>query len=96
VQWHFTPAECVPRGIAHPNASTQANTIVLHVEQWVMPVETETALSCGKKCDEMDARVEENQMPYFPMLEIWMQVKDAPKVIYRTYSHRPVLAPRVE
>ena len=34
------------------------------------------------KCNEVNDRMEENSMPYFPMSEIWMQVQEPPKVVY--------------
>ena len=42
-----------------------------------------------RKCDEMNVRMEENQMPYFPIPEVWMQVKEPPNVISNPYSHMP-------
>ena len=34
------------------------------------------------KCDELNERLEDNKLPYFPTAEGWTQVREPPKVIY--------------
>ena len=34
------------------------------------------------KCNEMNDHLEDNNMPYFPTAELWMQVREPPKVVY--------------
>ena len=35
-----------------------------------------------RKCNEMNNRLEDNNMLYFPTAELWMQVREPPKVVY--------------
>jgi hypothetical protein len=42
-----------------------------------------------RKCSELNDRVDENNMPYFPTVEIWTQVREPPKTIYVSTAPPP-------
>ena len=35
-----------------------------------------------RKCNEMNDRLEDNSMPYFPTAELWTQAREPPKVVF--------------
>ena len=39
-----------------------------------------------RKCAEMNNRLEENNMPYYPTSEVWTQARESPRTVYITPS----------
>ena len=78
---HYTCGTCT-----HWHRTSDCNNLDLHFSTpCSMSGHASWDRSCPvfqSKCDDINTRTEENQMPYFPMPEVWTQVKEPLKVIY--------------
>ena len=67
----------------HHRMDTCKNTV--HCVSCSMVGHASWARACPvfqRKCNKMNDRLEDNNMPYFPTAESWMQVREPPKVVY--------------
>ena len=69
----------------HHRVDTCKNTARLHCVSCGAVGHASWARACPvfqRKCNEMNDCLEDNNMPYFPTAELWMQMREPPKVVY--------------